>query len=1624
MPRPSAGRFGQGTARQRASGRRRGYEHDAQGEELQEVSASPELLNATIAGAVPMSMAAAGAMQRSAGNQAVARLVQREGPDVPTAVRRTTRSSVETACSEIDRLLSIGIVTEPMAEVVLHLLLLNADRATELRETYLRNHHRTLNSDLVFMGPENELRAHEYLLVGRLRPIAKVMIAMSGLGTAEGTLWRVLTEAAPTAVGDWDRLKADHAGLAIVNSFSENLYDALDGDFDGADLDKAWALARFGQLRPEDKIRIATNQAGTDLPLLWEGLRSANPATIAASYEREYHESLEELLFDQGSGEDATMGELSAHDVEYARSLLGAARTDPDRLVTIATQMISGTNDFSLLLSAVQRDSPTPVQLERLKIAVKDDTIGLNSWGGLGAGELAQLKAVLGIQEQSTDVAGGSEYFDEGTLRDGQVMALRAKGGVDRGSVFDTLLKYTRTEIDGAKSAFNSAHSHFNRYIAVNTSFAEQYTELPTVFNGSVWAKLRLCCGGMRDDYEDYAVHVVSAFATSDEKSQLAQAFRQIGEGTVPTGPAARAAQDLWSALSTSEVNRVRDACDSRAMDILGTAAAMEERTARERSDLFDDSSGPSSEAAGLDDERRELRTGIHSALLDGSISAAEGSRLGGAAERTSSAISEYAAARDEFAGYASMTVNLAVGLIVAVGTGGAAAPAVVAAVMRSAAAMAITRVVAERAIRGSRFDVLGADGARAFLAGATDGVMNVVGAGAAAGVLERIGVEGARTAIETNSASLGLRLVNEALNGSMSGSAGGIVDSITNEATWANGVSAGIRTTLVNSATSAAQGAVTSAAITAGSAGLGAAGERLGFGGEGGEGRGVAGAHGGTAGGATTTRSGSAPAAGSAADGPRLSPDDPVLLRVGFDHAAEAEIVRRLGVWEHGIAALESQTGIAADLSRPHALAIREALVSHRANLVADLGERFGARPAGNASTTAGSDMDLSVGGTNAGERLMNTRAFLDAHYPGWQRNYRMALMVAPERIGSINNVLGALPAAERMRIRTELSRDVEAFVVARRLRSVHDPVERAALLNGLEGPNRDLAEGFSLLDESGLRARHDDALDAGDVAMRNYEAATTPAERLRWAREATRQQMIANAMGADAYVSPASVEAFVTSGGPAGIRAALGRLDPHGQYDVLVDQVDMMAHQIHEAGGVIPALRRYELYKYVERFCTTIEATGINDPQLTYFRNLADLHYRVDRTASAATRGPITNAGGPDLVGAHVAAGNVYMAGRSADGPSDQFLLSFWNDFQPWANRQSVAMRARANGETVAGGAGGSGSSGAETSGATSTRSGGVGPTASGPDAEVARPVSPVPAASAEDIALASAPVRPVEGPVLDGDVSAQHRSIGGGIELPGHTANQLVGRVMDSEATARMVLDRLRRGDASPLTALGVTVPEGFNPSLREWGIGQNAAGQFVLVYGNTAEVNWSRVGDGIVPIGHSHPVTAGNAVTPGQSVGDIISGRGRAMQDVLPSGADVVFTQARRLDHHDVYTPYTIDQVGRVYNAGARGPDGNELPGLTFRIADVQVAGRIGDATNGRNVLSALLIATDVHGNVHHHSRIFVDHYEEGVLIGGSVPESLEMRPVGTAGISGTGGAAGAGANSSGDGDRRR
>jgi hypothetical protein len=178
--------------------------------------------------------------------------------------------------------------------------------------------------------------------------------------------------------------------------------------------------------------------------------------------------------------------------------------------------------------------------------------------------------------------------------------------------------------------------------------------------------------------------------------------------------------------------------------------------------------------------------------------------------------------------------------------------------------------------------------------------------------------------------------------------------------------------------------------------------------------------------------------------------------------------------------------------------------------------------------------------------------------------------------------------------------------------------------------------------------------------------------------AEKVTFQQMLANTMDDKAYLSGGGVKGF-----------ALGKklTNAFEQYQALLDQIGMIAHTVHEAGGVLEAARSYELFKYINRICVLFEQAGIQDERLQFFKNWSDMVYRVDRDATGALDRP----GGvkvPDADSLKKASTTTDF-GAPHTAPSDQFLLDNYGRFGEMVEQQGLELGKKA--QTEGGGGGG---------------------------------------------------------------------------------------------------------------------------------------------------------------------------------------------------------------------------------------------------------------------------------------------------------------------------------------------
>jgi hypothetical protein len=1134
-------------------------------------------------------------LQRSVGNQAVLRMLQRESAQAPAAASggqnpagiSTERSNTPGPNGAAAELLSIASSSGGLSarlERVLTLCALQQKTSVEFRAEYVKvSGGKTLESVLAKLASGDEFRARTYLEHGRLRPIDKVALSMDHFfGVEVEAIFRVIVDAHGEGdiLGQWSGLSRD---TAVMKGQPSDLIAALSQTFarkaNGWQFAKAKALARFGKLRPIDLIKVATDRAGTEWPMLLDGLRAGVAETgsgdaLAKLYQAEYHEDMNLMLFANDSG--IVDGELSGSDRAIAHAILNGLSTDPDRLIKIVSAATSGpTSEPDLIMEEIRLAKVARIegktsadreaakeQLDRLSDAVarKDAKLHLDDlFGGLTAENRSRLRAVMDVAEDEA-----ADGFSASELNDTHITTLRSLGGVGS-SALEGLQRASLSELKTFSGIYFDVFSPLHKYINKNLGIPKKL-DAAVVINGTIWQRLLVA-----RESGAYANHLIKSIATSTEQNEVRQELLEF-----------RRKQKWSSSLAGNCLNLLKEGLSggdwtqfTSQVQVTGKIGLMDEVEEMDHR-IQEESSWWQSTPDDLKDEQRGVHISDDRAREDGKINPGEEQEIRTGLVQTGAALEGAVKVRDEYTNYASQAIGIGVGLLLTVGSGGTSGPAVVAALLRAAAANAIAKVAVEKTLRGDRFDVA-KDGGKVFLAGAVEGAMNVLGAGAGAKVLESISGEAVTAAIQTGTASLGTRLTASAIEGGIQGAVGGTVDAVTSEGTWDAGVTTGLVRVLEAAATSAAIGAAFSMALEPIGHALGKKDLKLRMAEE-------------------------------------LTITHPLAIGVkAMDPHACSALLDLLGPWEVAIATLEKRTGRAARFEEKEATELIKALSWHREKIGIQL-EHFGASTNSAASSEAGSDKDFNVKGKGkepAGESLIAARAWLDKTHPGWARKYRMGLMVEAPRITGMADALEKLAPAVKAKMQKKILQETEMLFVAREARAAK-PEDRPKILSALsDATMRTRAESLASLDNA--VPAYDAALRAGDAAKAKLDALpkdASPEAKAELAMEMMLHQKRANALTDDAYITMGGIRGFGTGEGLKGAEQI---------YQAFLDQVSMATHQVHASGGLQPALRSYEVFKYLQRFCITLEKAEIKDPLIGLLKKECDLVYLIDRMRNA---------------------------------------------------------------------------------------------------------------------------------------------------------------------------------------------------------------------------------------------------------------------------------------------------------------------------------------------------------------------------------------------------------------------
>jgi hypothetical protein len=729
-------------------------------------------------------------LQRTAGNAAVTGLlaVQRDANAKP--------GDVSQAATDLYGWLVANAVN---TERVLTTILLQKDNRESLKSTYQSTFKRSLDDDLAKLGGHDTVRARCYLRYGTLRPADKIYIAINGAFTDTTTVKRVLPDIRANRVPAEKDFADSYGGEyptdeKLPNGETSRIGGALSKEMLSARFSErfeAWAVLAFGTPRPADDIKIATvdGPTGVQAPRLFAALQRDDIAKVRGDFATSYGQPLTDYL----------SKELFLHTKARALMLVDDKIKPEDRLIETVRISTSGytTADWDFISDAAR--SATPEQIKAFKEAVgakdarlKDMTATL---GGMNSEQLDQFNALINVD------AG------DAMTNDPVVKMIRRDAGTSGEALFAALKNSTGAQYLFYKNAYLDTASPLRRFVDHYIANEQKGYLQSYVFiagkDGYDSLKARLKWAMTNPGYDDYVIFLLSAFAAGPDRKQLA-VDPDFGS--------------WFSALSTATQHRGLLAMQPASMTPVERAVWLDAAVKRETASGV----GSLTKASdALTDENRELSAARERIAATGKPPTPEQqAELDQLAKRTEGALTAFVGYRDQFEAAVSSLVEIAASLVVAFATGGAGVEVVVMAMARAAAASAMAKVVSRKVVMGDRFDVVGADGAAAFVSGAVEGALNVVGAGAAKNVggaaLEEAATVSARQVGQSGAQSFASTTGAKMAEGAFVGGVQSAVDTAVQDRTWTDGFDKGMRKVLESGVQGAALGAAPPALATA----------------------------------------------------------------------------------------------------------------------------------------------------------------------------------------------------------------------------------------------------------------------------------------------------------------------------------------------------------------------------------------------------------------------------------------------------------------------------------------------------------------------------------------------------------------------------------------------------------------------------------------------------------------------------------------------------------------------------------------------------------------------------------------------------------------------------------------
>ncbi|MFF2371234.1 hypothetical protein [Agromyces sp. NPDC058110] len=716
-------------------------------------------------------------LQRTAGNSAVTAVIQRDGDAAP--------GRLDQAASDLYGWLVANAVN---TERVLHTILLQKDPSDQgkLRRAYDEKFTRSLVADLERLGGNDTIRAQAYLQHGTLRDADKIYIAIHGALTDETTVVRVVASIGGQCAKAEEDFRTTYGpkgyptDYVLPNGESSRIGGALMAEMLSATFATRFrtaAVLAYGKTRPADDVKIATVAGFNDQALLFTALQSQDPKTLSSEFAASYKEPLVDYL----------TRETSLHTKKRALMLL--QEPNDQRLIRTLEIATDGytTADADFIFDAVAHADAA--QLAAFKKAVENKDPRLRNmdatFGGMSKEERSRFDALVGVGANG------------GILGDPVVVKLRGLGGTNGDAIFDVLRNSSGVDYLAFKAAHDADTGPLHQYMDPMLTAPQKGWLRSYVFTD---LRSRLQFVMTNPGHDEYILFLLASFTTANDRRQLAT-DASFGANLAN--------------LSTATKNKILLQLEPSSLTPQERAVWLDAAVKRETATGV---GSVTAAGAALEDENRELQAAKERATAGGKQpTAEEQAEIDRLASRTATALTMFVQYRDQLEAAVSTAVDIAVGLLLTVGSGGAAAPELVlAAIARAAVASAMAKVVSRKLVLGDRFDVVGADGAAAFVTGAVDGALNVVGPALGKNLLpasvHEMAEASARSAGPKSftqfAATTGAKMTENAATSGISSA----VETLSQDKTWADGFDQGMRAAIVSAATGAATGAAVGA--------------------------------------------------------------------------------------------------------------------------------------------------------------------------------------------------------------------------------------------------------------------------------------------------------------------------------------------------------------------------------------------------------------------------------------------------------------------------------------------------------------------------------------------------------------------------------------------------------------------------------------------------------------------------------------------------------------------------------------------------------------------------------------------------------------------------------------------